>query len=230
MVAGNNSRVMLRWRTAHKRLERTAMRAGLGEAVRWLSYRESVSLRWPRSGPRRMSGRGAVALRGSLCSHLRVTEMMILPRRHAAGGCAREDGVELVAVVIEGREQRAGKHAAARQLDAHRINEAIVDDDLEMHMRAGGEPRRADESDNLALAHVAADIEPARERGHMAVCGLVTVGVADAHIFAVAALLSDLADVAIAGGEDRRAGRGGPIDAGMQFAHFEERMRAPAEA
>src|SRR5262249_46436229 len=30
MVAGNNSRVMLRWRTAHKRLERTAMRAGVG--------------------------------------------------------------------------------------------------------------------------------------------------------------------------------------------------------
>src|SRR5580700_1276082 len=38
--------------------------------------RYSVILRWPRSGPRRMNGRGAgaVALRGSLRSHLRVTE------------------------------------------------------------------------------------------------------------------------------------------------------------
>src|SRR6202166_4365304 len=36
----------------------------------------SVILRWPRSGPRRMNGRGAeaIALRGSLRSHLRVTE------------------------------------------------------------------------------------------------------------------------------------------------------------
>src|SRR3984893_17621628 len=38
--------------------------------------RYSVILRWLRSGPRRMSGRGAraVALRGSLRSHLSVTE------------------------------------------------------------------------------------------------------------------------------------------------------------
>jgi hypothetical protein len=38
----------------------------------------TVILRWPRSGPRRMSGPSAeaVALRGSLRSHLRVTEKM----------------------------------------------------------------------------------------------------------------------------------------------------------
>jgi hypothetical protein len=41
----------------------------------------TVILRWPRSGPRRVSGRGAgaaraVALRGSLRSHLMMTENM----------------------------------------------------------------------------------------------------------------------------------------------------------
>ena len=61
-----------------------------------------------------------------------------LPRCQAAGGHAREDGVELLAVVIERGEQCAGQNAAARQFDSHRIDEAVVDDDFEMHMRAGG--------------------------------------------------------------------------------------------
>src|SRR4029077_2988705 len=113
--------------------------------------------------------------------------------------------------------------------DRHRIDEAVVDDDFEMHMRAGGEPRRADKADDLALADAAADVEPAREGGHVAVSGLVTVSVADAHIFAVAAFFADLLDVTVAGGEDRRAGRSAPIDAGMQFADVKQRMRAPAE-
>ena len=99
-----------------------------------------------------------------------------------------------------------------------------------MHMGAGGQPRGADEADDLALADAAADIEPARKRGHVAVGGFVTVGVAHAHIFAVATLLPDLLDLAVAGGENRRAGRGRPIDAAVQFADVEERMRAPAEA
>src|SRR5262249_19793954 len=114
--------------------------------------------------------------------------------------------------------------------DRHRIDEAIVDDDLEMHVRAGGEARGADEADDLALANVAADVEAAGVCGQMAVSRLVTVGVADAHIFALAALLADLGNVAIAGGEDRSAGRRGPIDAAVQFADMQQRMRAPAEA
>src|SRR5580704_2802835 len=104
----------------------------------------------------------------------------------------RQHGIELVAVLVEGGERIAVEHAAARQLDAHRIDEAVVDDDLEMHVRAGRQPRRTDEADDLALAHAAADVEAARERGHVAVSRLVTVGVANAYIFSVAALEPDL--------------------------------------
>ena len=63
-----------------------------------------------------------------------------------------------------------------------------------MHMRAGRKAGRADKADDLALAHLAADIEAARESGHVAVGGLIAVGMAQAHIFAVAALEPDLVD------------------------------------
>ena len=53
----------------------------------------------------------------------------------------REHGVELIALVLEDCQRGAGEHAAARQFDAHRIDKAIVDDDFEMHVCAGGEPR-----------------------------------------------------------------------------------------
>src|SRR6516164_4118299 len=63
----------------------------------------------------------------------------------------------------------------------------------------------------------------------MAVGGLVAVGVANADIFAVAAFRSDLFDVAVAGGENRRAIGRAPVDPGMQFADVKHRMGAPAE-
>src|SRR5215470_9127971 len=150
--------------------------------------------------------------------------------RDAAGQRVCEYGVELIALVLEYRQRGAGKHAAARQFDRHWIDEAIVDDDFEMHMRAGREAGGADKADDLALAHMAADVEAAGIGGQMAVRRLVAVGVADAHIFTVAALLADLFDVAVAGGKDRGAGRRGPIDAAVQFADMKQRMRAPAEA
>ena len=64
----------------------------------------------------------------------------------------------------------------------------------------------------------------------MAVGGLVAVGVLDADVFAVAAFPADLLDRAVAGGEDRRAERGGPVDAGMHLGIAEKRMAARAEA
>ncbi len=51
----------------------------------------------------------------------------------------------------------------------------------------------------------------------------------DAHVFAVAALGPDLFDRAVAGGEDRRAHRRPPIDAGMNLSDMKQRMDAPAE-
>src|SRR5215469_12900967 len=166
----------------------------------------------------------------SIPSVRELTEQVLSARRQVAGRRVREHGVELIALVIEYCQRGAGKHAAARQFDRHRIDEAIVDDYFEMHMRAGGEAGGADKADDLALAHVAADIEAAGIGGHMAVRRLVAVVVADAHIFTVAALLADLFDVAVAGGKDRGAGRRGPIDAAVQLADMQQRMRAPAEA
>ena len=98
-----------------------------------------------------------------------------------------------------------------------------------MHVRAGRKAGRADEADDLTLSNPAADIEAARESGHVAVGGLVAVGVADADIFAVAALQSDLVDGAVAGGEDRRAEGRRPVDAGMHLHVVQQRMIALAE-
>ncbi len=54
--------------------------------------------------------------------------------RYAPRGCARQHGVELIALVVESGECRAGEHTAARQFDRHRIDEAIIDYDFEMHV------------------------------------------------------------------------------------------------
>ena len=85
-----------------------------------------------------------------------------------------------VALLLEARQHRAFQLAPARQLDAHRIDEAAVDADLVMHVRAGRQAGRADEADHLALAHVLAFVDAAREGAHVAIGGLVAVGVADA--------------------------------------------------
>ena len=53
---------------------------------------------------------------------------------------------------------------------------------------------------------------------------------ADAHVIAVAAFAADELDGAVARGEDRRAGRSRPVDAGMHAQHAEQRMPALAEA
>ena len=99
-----------------------------------------------------------------------------------------------------------------------------------MHMRAGRKAGRADIADHLALADAGARLRRARECGHVAVGGLVAVGMTDAHVFAVAAFPADLVDGAVAGGVDRGAERGGPVDAGVHLEIAEQRMIAGAEA
>ena len=64
----------------------------------------------------------------------------------------------------------------------------------------------------------------------MAIGGLVTIVVFQADVFAVAAFPADLLDDAIAGGEDRGAVCGGPVDTGMHLHVTEDRVAAPAEA
>ena len=97
-------------------------------------------------------------------------------------------------------------------------------------MRAGREPGGADVADHLSLADLLARVHAAGEGRHVAIGGLVTVGVTDADVLAVAAFPTDLVDDAIARGEDRRAHGGAPIHAGMHLAVAEQRMVAAAEA
>ncbi len=54
--------------------------------------------------------------------------------------------------------------AAARQLDAHRVDKAAVDANFVVHVRAGRQTGGADEADHLALAHALAVIDAARDR------------------------------------------------------------------
>ena len=133
--------------------------------------------------------------------------------------------VEAVAFVLEGGSV-GFERAAARQPDTHRIDEAAVDQNFVMQMRAGRQAGRADKADDLALAHAHARLDALGEGGHVAVGRFITVGVAKLDVFAVAAFPADLVDHAVAGGEDRRAVRSGPVDAGMHLHVAEDRVAA----
>src|SRR3954452_2303678 len=146
------------------------------------------------------------------------------------GAAVVHHGVEPVALLLEAGHQRALERAAARQLDAHRIDEAAVDQDFVMHMRASRHAGRADETDHLALPHALAGLHAFCISGHMAVGGLIAVVVFQADVFAVAAFPADLFDHAVAGCEDRRAVRRRPVDAGVHLDIAEDGMAAAAEA
>src|ERR1043166_5854173 len=138
--------------------------------------------------------------------------------------------VDTFALLLEAGEDSAFQRAAARQLDAHGIDKAAVDQDFVVHVGAGRHARRSDEADDLALAHALAGLHAFGVSGHVAVGGLVAVVVLDADILAVAAFPADLLDHAVAGGEDRRAVGCGPVDAGVHFHIAEDRVAAAAEA
>src|SRR4051794_38458631 len=57
---------------------------------------------------------------------------------------SRDDAVDPLAVLVEAGEQRTVEHPAARQLDAQRIDEAAVHQDLIVDVRAGRKAGRAD--------------------------------------------------------------------------------------
>src|SRR5439155_25738896 len=99
-------------------------------------------------------------------ARLAVTSQSLLlaaRRRHPRGRArlAAHHTFDAVALFLEAGEDRALEHAAARQADAHRVDEAAVDDDLVVHVRAGREAGRADEADHLALAHLLARLDAA---------------------------------------------------------------------
>src|SRR5258705_5120905 len=65
------------------------------------------------------------------------------PRRAAAGV---HHGIETVALFLENRHQRSLERAAARQLDAHRIDETAVDQNFIIDVGARWHARRFDET------------------------------------------------------------------------------------
>src|ERR1700691_3363567 len=75
-----------------------------------------------------------------------------------ATGHMRHQRVELLAILFKLSERCALEHAPARQFDGHRIDEAVVDQDLKVDVGAGGQPGGADEADDLSLPHAAADL------------------------------------------------------------------------
>src|SRR5687768_13779782 len=115
-----------------------------------------------------------------------------------ARGLAAHDAVDAVALAIEVDHDRAQQFAAARQLDAHRVDEAAVDADFVVQVRAGGETGRADEADHLALTDAGALIDATSISRHVAVRGLVTIGVTDQDKLAVAGFPANPVDHAVA--------------------------------
>src|SRR6266516_4878318 len=161
-----------------------------------------------------------------------------LPHAGGAGGIgyARRaaavvhHGIEAIALFLEARHQRSLERAAARQLDAHRIDETPVDQNLIMDVGAGRHAGRAHEADHLALPHPLAGLHALGVGRHVAVGGLVAVVVLQADVFAVTAFPAGLFDDAVAGGKNRCTVGRGPIDAGMHLDVAEDGMAAAAEA
>src|SRR6185295_10880446 len=118
----------------------------------------------------------------------------------------------------------AFQRAAARQLDAHRVDEAAVDEDFVVDVGTGRHAGRADEADHLALAHALAGLHALGIGRHVAVGSLIAVVVLEADILAVAAFPADLLDYAVAGSKDRRAVGRGPVDAGVHLDITEDGM------
>src|SRR5258708_14183858 len=161
-----------------------------------------------------------------------------LPHTGGAGGIryARRaaavvhHGIETIALFLEACHQRSLERAAARQLDAHRIDETPVDQNFIMDVGAGRHAGRSDEADHLALAHPLAGLHALAIGRHVSVRGLVAVVVLQADIFAVTAFPADLFDDAVAGGENRRAVGRGPVDAGMHLDVADDWMATSAQA
>src|ERR1700761_3987110 len=72
--------------------------------------------------------------------------------------------IEAVALFLETGQHRSLERAAARQLDAHRIDEAAVDQNFVMDVGAGRLSGRTDKADHLALPHPLADLEALGKR------------------------------------------------------------------
>src|SRR5512133_1118867 len=105
-----------------------------------------------------------------------------------------------------------------------------VDHHLVMQMRTRRKAARAQESEDLALLDPQPFLDAACEAGHVIIGGYIPVGVLDFDAAAIARVPSGLDDGSVAGGENWRADRRSPIDAGVHLGVTEDRMTTIAEA
>src|SRR4029450_6906492 len=108
--------------------------------------------------------------------------------------------LDAVPLLLELGERAAGELEPARYGDGHRVDEVVVDQDLEVTVRAGRPAGRADIADDLALFHGDAGRDAFGVTRHVAVSRRVAVGVADADVIAVAAFAAHELDGAVARG------------------------------
>src|SRR6266478_2959878 len=100
-----------------------------------------------------------------------------LPHRRRAGGLgdARRAaaiahlGIEAIAFLLEACHDRSLERTAARQFDAHRVDEPAVDQNFVVDVGASRLPGRTDEADYLALPYPFADFHALGEGRHVAV-------------------------------------------------------------
>jgi len=131
---------------------------------------------------------------------------------------------------LERRERRAGETRRRHRLRHGRVDRRGVAVHLEMQVRAGGEPGRADAADHLALADERAGPEPALDRGEVGIERGDAAGVGDHDRGAVVAAVAGDGDAAVARGEDRRASGRGEIHPLVHAAVAEDGVAAHAEA
>src|SRR5262245_45957283 len=116
---------------------------------------------------------------------------------------------------------------AARRQVWCRIDELAVGDGREMQVRPGRTSRHADEADQLALAHVAADGLPAREARQMGIERRELLRVADLHGEAVLEEAALVLDDAVSRRIDRLADARFVVDAVVKAATRQAAIIAP---
>src|SRR5262245_9639938 len=112
---------------------------------------------------------------------------------------------------------------------ADRTHLPVIDDDLVIEMRAGGESGLSDEGNRLAGFDLRALLEPDGVAPQMRVSGHQMIVMPDADISAVTSVPAGLLDYAIGGGKHWRSEWRGIVHTLVELPHTKNRMYAPTE-